>query len=134
MRRLGLQNRVGGDVFRCFYDLLVVGGDETCFDRRLRARAAFEQAAFDQQHVRALAGRGHHSTLPRRAWDAEQGRRVAAPSTGQASFTVSVLTSLPSASNTLATMLLASRPARAYIAFGESWSRNSSGSTIERIS
>jgi hypothetical protein len=38
----------------------------------------------------------------------------------QASFTVSVLKSLPSASNTLATMALASRPARAYIAAGAS--------------
>src|SRR5262249_27852293 len=38
----------------------------------------------------------------------------------QASLTASVLASLPSASNTLATMPLASRPARAYIAFGVS--------------
>src|SRR3984957_17680928 len=58
-----------------------------------------------------------------------QNRGVAA----QASFTVSVLTSLPRVSNTLATMPLASSPARAYIAFGESWSRNSSGRTMERI-
>ena len=41
-----------------------------------------------------------------------------APRRSQASFTVSVLTSLPSASNTLATMLLASRRAWAYIAAG----------------
>src|SRR5262249_20548253 len=39
----------------------------------------------------------------------------------QASLAVSVLTSLPSASNTLATMPLASRPARPYIAAGVSW-------------
>ena len=38
----------------------------------------------------------------------------------QASFTVSTAISLPSASNTLATMPLASRPARAYIAAGVS--------------
>ncbi len=54
------------------------------------------------------------------------------PPGNQASLTVSVLTSLPSASNTLATMPLASRPARPYIAAGVSWSWNTSGSTIER--
>ena len=37
-----------------------------------------------------------------------------------ASLTVSALKSLPSASNTFLTMLLESRPARAYIAAGES--------------
>src|SRR5215472_16925247 len=50
----------------------------------------------------------------------------------QASFTASVLKSLPSASNTFLTMFLASSPARAYIAFGVSWSRNTSGRIIER--
>ena len=50
-----------------------------------------------------------------------------------ASFTVSAAASLPSASNTLATMPLASRPALAYIAAGESWSRKTSGSTMQRI-
>src|SRR5262249_19023090 len=40
----------------------------------------------------------------------------------QACCTTSIRTSLPSASNTLATIPLASRPATAYIAAGESWS------------
>ncbi len=52
----------------------------------------------------------------------------------QASRPASILgTSRPSASNTFLTMPLASSPALAYIAFGESWSMKMSGSTIERI-
>jgi hypothetical protein len=93
--------------FRCFRDLLAIGNDAACFDSGLRPRTAFEQAALNQQDVCALAF-GHF--LPRRAL----------PCCCQASFTVSVLTSLPSASNTLATMPLESRPACAYIAAGES--------------
>src|ERR1700752_1053506 len=49
----------------------------------------------------------------------------------QASFTVSALKSLPSVSNTFLTMLLASRPALAYITAGESWTRNTSGRRIQ---
>ena len=133
MRRLRLQIGVGGNVFGRLQHRPAIGGDKTGLDRGLRPRAAFEQAAFDQQHIRALAGRGHDSTIPRggalfagppHTFPAAVGcsaRLVrGAPQELQASFTVSVLTSLPSASNTFATMLLASRRAWAYIAFGVS--------------
>src|SRR3954462_2870744 len=49
-----------------------------------------------------------------------------------ASLTASVLKSLPSASNDFLTVLLAARGEGAYNAFGESWSRNTSGRIIER--
>ena len=42
-----------------FAHRLVVGGDEAGLDRGLGPRPALEQAALDQQHIRALAGRGH---------------------------------------------------------------------------
>src|SRR6185369_3104757 len=58
----------------------------------------------------------------------EQRRRQAL---AHARFTASVA-SRPSASNTLATIALASSPAVAYMALGESWSWKTSGSTIER--
>ena len=154
MRGLRLQHGIGGNGLGRLRDRLVVGGDEARFDRGLRPRPAFEQAALDQQQIRALAGRGH-AGLGRSAptsisppvtssgmrafsagWQSEIPELSLAPRNkvqAQASFTVSALKSLPSASNTLATMPLASRPARAYIAFGESWSRNTSGSTIARI-
>jgi hypothetical protein len=94
MLRLGAQHRVSRNFLGRLADRDVVGGDEPSRDRRLRPRAAFEQAAVDQQPVDAPAD--------------------------QASFTVLTAASLPSASNTLATMPLRSRPASAYIAFGES--------------
>ena len=58
MRRLRLQYGVGGNSLGGFQDLLVIGRDEAGFDRGLGPRPAFEQAALDQQQVRALAGRG----------------------------------------------------------------------------
>ena len=94
MRRLGVQHRVGGDFLGGLADRDAVGGHQSGRDRRLRPRAALEQAALDQQPVDAPAD--------------------------QASFTVLTAASLPSASNTLATMPLRSRPAIAYIVFGES--------------
>src|SRR5262245_16790403 len=48
------------------------------------------------------------------------------------SCTTSRRTSRPSASNTLATMPLASSPALAYIAAGQCWSMNTSGNTMQR--
>ena len=45
-------------VSEAFSDRLAVGGHAAGLDRRARAGPAFEQAALDQQHVRALAGRG----------------------------------------------------------------------------
>ena len=56
MRRLRLQHGVDRNALGWFQDRLVIGGDEARLDRGLRAGAAFEQAALDQQHVRALAG------------------------------------------------------------------------------
>ncbi len=56
VRRLGLDHRVLRDGFRGLYHLLVVGGDEAGLDRRARPRPALEQAALDQQNIRALAG------------------------------------------------------------------------------
>ena len=40
--------------------------DKTRLDRGLGARPAFEQAAFDQEQIGALAGSGHDSAAPRR--------------------------------------------------------------------
>ena len=59
MRRLRLQRRVGGECLRRLQDRLVIGGDKAGFDRGLRPRTAFEQAALDQQQIGALAGGGH---------------------------------------------------------------------------
>src|SRR5258705_12358487 len=59
VRGLRLQHGISGDALGWLHDLLVIGRDETGFDRRLRPGPAFEHAALDQQCVRALAGRGH---------------------------------------------------------------------------
>ena len=59
MRGLGLQHGVGGNGFGWFCHRLFVGHHEAGFDGGPRPRAAFEQAAFDQQHIGAFAGRGH---------------------------------------------------------------------------
>ena len=64
MRRLRLQHGVDGNGLGWLHDQPVVGRDEARFDRGLRPRSALEQAALDQQHVRALAGRGHAPVAP----------------------------------------------------------------------
>src|SRR5260370_39283507 len=56
---LPLQHCIRSDALGRLNALLVIGRDETRFDCRLRPGPAFEQAALDQQCVRALAGRGH---------------------------------------------------------------------------
>ncbi len=58
MRSLRLQHGIGGNALGWLHDLLVIGRDETCFDRGLRPCPAFEQTALDQQQVRAFAGGG----------------------------------------------------------------------------
>src|SRR5882757_425203 len=50
--------RVRSDRLRCLQNLLAAGDHEAGLDRGAGAGAAFEQAALDQQHVRALAQRG----------------------------------------------------------------------------
>src|SRR5439155_17787573 len=59
VRGLRLQHGISGDALGRLHDPLVIGRDETRFDRGLRPGPGFEQAALDQQCVRALAGRGH---------------------------------------------------------------------------
>src|SRR5258705_1923262 len=59
MGGLRMQHGVRVDALGRLHALLVIGRDETRFDCRLRPGPAFEQAALDQQCVRALAGRGH---------------------------------------------------------------------------
>ena len=59
MGRLRLQDGVGSDRLGSLQNLLVIGRDETGFDRRARASPAFEQSALDQQQIDAFAGRGH---------------------------------------------------------------------------
>src|ERR1700726_3282836 len=102
-------------------------------------RADFDLACSDldcvrQEHIGACQIDFHRA--PNRSVFKRSGTRLTSrkrvKQQRQASLTASVLKSLPSASNTFATMPLASRPARAYIAFGVSWSRNTSGSTIAR--
>jgi len=58
MRRLRLQYGVSGNALGGLEDLLVIGRDQACLDRGLGPRPAFEQAALDQEQVRALSGRG----------------------------------------------------------------------------
>src|SRR4051812_12346379 len=48
------KRRGGGDALGGLQALVAVGGDEPRLNRCLRARAAFEQAALDEQHIRAL--------------------------------------------------------------------------------
>ena len=62
VRRLRLQPGVSRDHFRGLLNWLVVGDDEPGVDRGARPRPALEQAALDQQNIRALAGSGQ-STL-----------------------------------------------------------------------
>src|SRR3954454_2424620 len=130
MRGLGQQFGVRRNGLRWLGHQLAVTDDQTGFDRGPRAGPAFQQAALDQQNVGALARWGHHRTTAR-PWAV--GQIWSGSRRPQASLTVPTLKSLPSVSNTLATIPLASRPAWPYIAFGESWSRNTSGSTIARI-
>src|SRR6202158_3472799 len=59
MRGLRLQHRVSGDALGWLHDLLVIGDNEACLNRGLGSGPAVERAAFDQQYVRAFAGRGH---------------------------------------------------------------------------
>ena len=63
MRGLRLQHGVSGNALGGFHDRLVVGGDEAGLDRGLGPRPAFEQAALDQQQVRAFA-RGRIAVVP----------------------------------------------------------------------
>ncbi len=105
MRRAGAQLGIDRDLFRGFAHGDVVGQHQAGFDRGLRLGAALEQTALDQQAIDASFFR---------QWEPFDVKRA------QASFTVSASASLPSASNTLMTMPLASRPALAYIAAGES--------------
>jgi hypothetical protein len=58
MRRLGLQHGIHSNAFGWFRDRPAVSRDEARLDRGLRAGAAFEQAALDQQYIRALARGG----------------------------------------------------------------------------
>ncbi len=58
MLGLGLDQRGGGDFLRGLAHRRAVGGDPAGGDRGLRAGAALEQAARDQQAIGALA-RGH---------------------------------------------------------------------------
>ena len=55
MRGLRGQCRVGGDGFRGFCHRLAVGNHKPGVDGRARPCPAFEQAALDQKHIRALA-------------------------------------------------------------------------------
>ena len=64
MRRLRQQHGVNGNGLGWLHDQPVVGHDEARFDGGLRPRSALEQAPLDQQHVRALAGRGHSPVAP----------------------------------------------------------------------
>ncbi len=59
MRGLGPQHCVGRNGLGRFGDLLVIGHDEAGRDGGLRPRPALEQAALDQEDIRAFAGRGH---------------------------------------------------------------------------
>src|SRR5438105_2218534 len=56
MRRLRLQHRIDGNGLGWLQNRLVTGHNQAGLDRRLRPCPALEQAAFDQQQVRALAG------------------------------------------------------------------------------
>jgi hypothetical protein len=58
MRRLRLQHCVDRNALGWFRDQPPIGGDKARFNRGLRAGAALEQAALDQQQVRALARGG----------------------------------------------------------------------------
>ena len=58
MCRLRLQRRIDRNAFGWFRDRPAISGDEARFNRGLRAGAAFEQAALDQQYIRALARGG----------------------------------------------------------------------------
>ena len=58
MRRLRLQHRIDRNAFGRFRDRPSVSRDKARFNRGLRAGAAFEQAALDQQYIRALARGG----------------------------------------------------------------------------
>jgi hypothetical protein len=58
MRRLRLQRGVGGNAFGRLEYRFAVRSDKARFDRGLCPRTAFEQAALDQQDIRALAGGG----------------------------------------------------------------------------
>ena len=58
VRGLRGQFCVDGDGLRCLQNLLAVGYHAAGLDRGAGAGTAFEQAALDQQHVRALAGGG----------------------------------------------------------------------------
>jgi hypothetical protein len=58
MRRLRLQHRIDRNALGWFRDQPPIGGDEARLDRGLCAGAAFEQAALDQQDIRALARGG----------------------------------------------------------------------------
>src|ERR1700744_2456053 len=154
VRRLGPRPGIESDRLGRLDDRSIIRRHETGVDRGARPRAAFKQASLDQQEIDAFFGRRHLApdkcSSRRTARPCADPRRISVilamdfrvrlfqvrpecQDRPQASLTVSVLTSLPSVSNTLATMPLASSPARAYIAFGESWSRNTSGSTIARI-
>ena len=104
MRRRRQQRRIFGNGFGGLGHGLAACSHEPGGNCRLCPRPALEQATLDQQQVGAFAGRRHR-----------RGRDYA-----PASLMVPALASLPSASNTLATMPLASSPAWAYIAFGES--------------
>ena len=127
----------GGDFLGGFANRDAVGGHPAGGDRGLRPRAAIEQAARDQQAIGSFAmGHGcNYTTVMRRAC-----RRPSTPLAPQMScsrrglrrqqrsghddYQASLITSprmfWPSASKALATMPLASRPALAYMAFGES--------------
>ena len=61
MRGLRLQLGVKRDGLGGLCNGLAVGHDKARFDGSLRPRAAFEQAALDQQNVSALADRGHNA-------------------------------------------------------------------------
>src|SRR5215472_4876530 len=103
-----------GDRFAGLGDAAIIGKDEAGEDQRLRALPAFRQPAFDEQLVGALF-----------CW-----ARLRPPAQARAGW---LAMSRPSAASAVATMWRAASPAVSYCAFGESWSRNRSGSTIVRI-
>src|SRR5215468_12217358 len=107
--RHGVQRCIDRDLVRRPADQDVIGGDEAGRNRSLRLGTAREQAALDQQAIGAQTWR-HGARLAVRAPLREGGVGDGA----YASRIFSVAMSLPSASNTLATMPLASSPALAY--------------------
>src|SRR6516165_7523089 len=107
-----------------------------------RARNAQAQARNPQERQKRKKGQKPQAGHRHRPLGGAQGRKKGpaqiqiARDTERAyprpSFTVSPRRFWPSASNAVATMHLASRPALAYIAVGESWSMKTSGSTMGR--